>query len=333
MLKKTPLWRGLTAVFTFVFTLSIMVASIAEGYKATIDTALGTQSEKFVSTSSENDPLYDKFTPSDEVLNEDGTGNSKALIQKAINLGRRQAAEGTVLLKNNTENGLGLPMTGNQKVTLFGIRSHVSLIGSCFGVKAAGPYISLEQALSQNRTDFANTIAYTLNTNYQTGEVTRALTMDSWSGDEFDFEGAGYEINPVMVDVYDQLNDVYLHSENETPEAVYDPGEPSVKEIAEVNPDYKDSFAEYNDAAIVVISRPSAESKDYLPGGMAEGLGTEEPLALTTNERDMIEMAKECSDNVVVLVNSANAIEIGDLKNDPQISSILWIGFPGSYGM
>lgn len=333
MLKKTPLWRGLTAVFTFVFTLSIMVASIAEGYKATIDTALGTQSEKFVSTNSENDPLYDKFTPSDEVLNEDGTGNSKALIQKAINLGRRQAAEGTVLLKNNTENGLGLPMTGNQKVTLFGIRSHVSLIGSCFGVKAAGPYISLEQALSQNRTDFANTIAYTLNTNYQTGEVTRALTMDSWSGDEFDFEGAGYEINPVMVDVYDQLNDVYLHSENETPEAVYDPGEPSVKEIAEVNPDYKDSFAEYSDAAIVVISRPSAESKDYLPGGMVEGLGTEEPLALTTNERDMIEMAKECSDNVVVLVNSANAIEIGDLKNDPQISSILWIGFPGSYGM
>lgn len=333
MLKKTPLWRGLAAVFAFLLTLSIMVANIAEGYKATIDTALGTQSEKFVSTDSEDDPLYDKFVPSDEVLNEDGTGNSTALIQKAIDLNRRQAAEGAVLLKNETGNGQGLPLSGNPKVTLFGIRSHISLIGSSFGVKAAGPYISLEQALSQNRTDFANTIAYTLNTNYQTGEVTRALTMDSWSGDEFDFEGAGYEINPVMVDVYDKLNEVYLHSENETPEAVYDPGEPSVAEIAGTNPDYKDSFSEYSDAAIVVISRPSAESKDYLPGGIAEGLGAEEPLALTTNERDMIELAKECSDNVIVLINTANAIEIGDLKNDPQISSILWIGFPGSYGM
>ena len=44
-------------------------------------------------------------------------------------------------------------------------------------------------------------------------------------------------------------------------------------------------------------------------------------------------MAKKCSDNVIVLLNSANAVEIGDLKNDPEIDSILWIGFPGCYGM
>lgn len=87
------------------------------------------------------------------------------------------------------------------------------------------------------------------------------------------------------------------------------------------------------DAAIVVISRPSAESKDYLPGGVVDGLGAEEPLQLTANERDTIEMAKKCSDNVIVLLNSANAVEIGDLKNDPEIDSILWIGFPGCYGM
>ena len=34
-----------------------------------------------------------------------------------------------------------------------------------------------------------------------------------------------------------------------------------------------------------------------------------------------------------MLLNSANAVEIGDLKNDPEIDSILWIGFPGCYGM
>ena len=306
---------------------------MAESYKATIDTALGTLSEKFVSENTEDDPLYDKFQPSAEVLNEDGTGNSHALIQKAIDLNRQQAAEGAVLLKNNNADGQGLPLAGNSQVTLFGIRSHVSLLGSSFGVKAQGPYISLEQALTQNKTDFKNTIAYTLNNNFATGEVTRGATLDSWSGDEFEFEGAGFTVNPVMTAVYDKLNETYLHSENETPSAEYDPGEPSAAEIKAVNSDYAASFAEYGDAAIVVISRPSAESKDYLPGGVVDGLGAEEPLQLTANERDTIEMAKKCSDNVIVLLNSANAVEIGDLKNDPEIDSILWIGFPGCYGM
>ena len=332
-MKKRALWRGLTTLFTFIFSLTIIIGVVAESYKATIDTALGTLSEKFVSENTEDDPLYDKFQPSAEVLNEDGTGNSHALIQKAIDLNRQQAAEGAVLLKNNNADGQGLPLAGNSQVTLFGIRSHVSLLGSSFGVKAQGPYISLEQALTQNTTDFKNTIAYTLNNNFATGEVTRGATLDSWSGDEFEFEGAGFTVNPVMTAVYDKLNETYLHSENETPSAEYDPGEPSAAEIKAVNSDYAASFAEYGDAAIVVISRPSAESKDYLPGGVVDGLGAEEPLQLTANERDTIEMAKKCSDNVIVLLNSANAVEIGDLKNDPEIDSILWIGFPGCYGM
>lgn len=332
-MKKRALWRGLTTLFTFIFSLTIIIGVVAESYKATIDTALGTLSEKFVSENTEDAPLYDKFQPSAEVLNEDGTGNSHALIQKAIDLNRQQAAEGAVLLKNNNADGQGLPLAGNSQVTLFGIRSHVSLLGSSFGVKAQGPYISLEQALTQNKTDFKNTIAYTLNNNFATGEVTRGATLDSWSGDEFEFEGAGFTVNPVMTAVYDKLNETYLHSENETPSAEYDPGEPSAAEIKAVNSDYAASFAEYGDAAIVVISRPSAESKDYLPGGVVDGLGAEEPLQLTANERDTIEMAKKCSDNVIVLLNSANAVEIGDLKNDPEIDSILWIGFPGCYGM
>lgn len=330
--KKSALARLDNSVYIY-FSLTIIIGVVAESYKATIDTALGTLSEKFVSENTEDDPLYDKFQPSAEVLNEDGTGNSHALIQKAIDLNRQQAAEGAVLLKNNNADGQGLPLAGNSQVTLFGIRSHVSLLGSSFGVKAQGPYISLEQALTQNKTDFKNTIAYTLNNNFATGEVTRGATLDSWSGDEFEFEGAGFTVNPVMTAIYDKLNETYLHSENETPSAEYDPGEPSAAEIKAVNSDYAASFAEYGDAAIVVISRPSAESKDYLPGGVVDGLGAEEPLQLTANERDTIEMAKKCSDNVIVLLNSANAVEIGDLKNDPEIDSILWIGFPGCYGM
>ena len=330
MAKRKTLWRGLSALFAFVFTLSCVAGTILEGYKATIDTNLGTQSEKFVSENTADNPLYDKFTPSAEVLNADGTGNSHALIQKAIDLGHKQAVEGAVLLKNENNT---LPLASGSNVTLLGIRSHISLLGSSFGVKAKGPYISLEQALSQNKTDFHNTIAYTLNTNYKTGEVTRALSLSEWNGDEFEFEGAGFNVNPTMVDIYTKLNETYQHSENETPFANYDPQEPSLAEVKATNPDYEASFAQYGDAAVVVISRPTAESKDYLPGSVAEGTGASEPLELTTNEREVIETAKKASDKVIVLINTANAVEIGDLKNDPDIDAILWIGLPGCYGM
>ena len=109
--------------------------------------------------------------------------------------------------------------------------------------------------------------------------------------------------------------------------------EPSLDDIAAVNADYKDSFTQYGDAAIVVISRASGESHDYLPGGVVPGLGMDEPLALSQNERDAIALAKECSDKVIVLINSSSAVEIAELKNDPEVDAILWIGAPGAYGM
>lgn len=82
-----------------------------------------------------------------------------------------------------------------------------------------------------------------------------------------------------------------------------------------------------------MISRASGESHDYLPGGVVEGLGMDEPLALSQNERDAIALAKEASDKVIVLVNSSASVEIAELKNDPEIDAILWIGAPGAYGM
>ena len=326
-MKKTGIWRGMAALTTFLLSVSVIVGNTLESFSSTIDTALGTQSEMMVTD--DKDAVYDKFTPPAEFLNEDGTGNSHALIQAAIDLNRKQAAEGTVLLKNN---GV-LPLKSGSAVTLFGIRSQIPILGSSFGVKACGPFINLDEALSHNITDFANHITTSLSQNWATGEVERGYTTDGWSGDEFEFDGAGFIVNPVMTSIYTKLNETYLHTENAGPSEEYDPGEPSIKEIEGVNASYKDSFTKYKDAAIVVIGRPSAESEDYLPGGIVAGLGAEEPLALTANERDAIALAKECSEKVIVLVNSASAVEIGELKNDEEIDAILWIGAPGNYGL
>ena len=206
--KKKALWRGLTSLMCFVLALSIIVGNALEANAGTIDTYMGTISEMLVSENTEENPLYDKFTPPAELLNEDGTGNSNALIQAAIDLNRQEAAEGAVLLKNDND---VLPLESGANVTLLGIRSHVSLIGSSFGVKAQGPYISLEQALSQNKTDFANTINTTQNTNATSRDVATSVskTMEAWNGDEFEFEGAGYNLNQTMIDIYDKLNETY----------------------------------------------------------------------------------------------------------------------------
>lgn len=326
-MKKTGIFRGLAALMSFLLSISVIVGNTLESFSTTIDTALGTQSEMMVTD--DKDAVYDKFTPPAELLNEDGTGNSHALIQAAIDLNREQAAEGTVLLKNN---GV-LPLASGANVTLFGIRSQVPILGSSFGVKAFGGFINLDEALQNNVTDFAHHITTSLSQNWATGQVERGYTTGDWSGDEFEFDGAGYKVNPTMTSIYTKLNETYLHTENAGPSEEYDPGEPSVKEIEGVNADFKNSFAQYGDASIVVIGRPSAESEDYLPGGIVAGLGAEEPLALTTNEKDAIALAKECSDKVIILVNSASAVEIGELKNDPEIDAILWIGAPGSYGL
>lgn len=327
MLNKKALWKGLSSVFCFILALSMILGGALEANSGTIDTYMGTTSYKTVTENA--DKAYTLFTPSDEVLNADGTGNSHALIQKAIDLNRQQAAEGVVLLKN--ENNV-LPLSSGSKVSLFGIGSHVNLIGSSFGVKCWGPYISLEQALSQNKTDFANTITTAATTNRQTGEVTIGRTVAEWKGEEFDFDGAGFEVNPTMVAVYEKLNETYNRVNNGDAAAVFDAMEPSAAEIAAADPNYKASFAQYGDAAIVYIIRGSAESKDYLPGGVAEGQGITEPFALTTNELNAIEMAKECSDKVIVLIASSASVEINELKNDPEVDAILYIGSVGNYG-
>ncbi len=326
---KRGLWRGLTALLVFVLCISMTLGNILEANAGTVDNALGTTSKQFVSENSADDPLYDKFLPPAEYLNADGTGNSNALIAAAIDLNRREAAEGSVLLKN--EDGV-LPLAPGSNVTLLGIRSHVNLLGSSFGVKARGGYISLEQALSQNKTDFANTMTWSIGSRGSTPSATAGTT---WTGDEFDFEGAGFHLNQTMIDIYEALGETYAHYENEPAAEEYDPGEPSISEIAGVNSGYKSSFAQYGDAAIVVIARPSSESIDYLPGGVVDGLDFEhgEPFSLTKNERDAIALAKECSDKVIVLISSSTSVEIGSLKDDPDVDAILWIGTPGCYGM
>ena len=51
-------------------------------------------------------------------------------------------------------------------------------------------------------------------------------------------------------------------------------------------------------------------------------------LELTRPEKDMIELAKKTSTKTVVVINAANAFQLGDLQDDPEIDAIVW-AIPG----
>lgn len=116
-----------------------------------------------------------------------------------------------------------------------------------------------------------------------------------------------------------------------------DPCELSIDELTGLNPDFRSQYAQFGDAAIVVVGRPGGENGDgYYPGkrGLATGVSTSTGniLALSQKEKEIIGEAESHFKKVVVLINSVNPMEIGDLKDDPRISAIMWIGFPGAYG-
>lgn len=90
---------------------------------------------------------------------------------------------------------------------------------------------------------------------------------------------------------------------------------------------------DYSDTALIVLTRNGGEGGD-LPLDTAEyagGAAGEHYLELNRNEREMVAMVEENFENVVVIINSSNAMELGFI-NDDQVDAALWIGGPGCEG-
>ena len=311
-LKKKALWQGLAGVFSLTAVLSVATGQVLEANKATIDSALGTQSTLLVSE--DGDGLYTQFQPREEFINRDETGkitgyNTKNFLKAQIQLGRRSGYEGSVLLKN--ENNV-LPLAKGSKVTLLGVRSHMTNLGSGQGVDANGQMVSLVRALSGTETDFATEVA----------KGNALTTADNFQFSELNLEGrtdgagAGFECNPAMVERYKTLK---KGGYNDRPGAS---AEVAVSEISDV------SLDGYKDAAIIVIGRGSSENSDF----SRPAAGQRSQLALTQNELDTIAYAKANFEKVVVLVGTNSPMEIQELKDDTGVDSVLWIGHLGCFG-
>jgi beta-glucosidase len=222
------------------------------------------------------------------------------LIEARNDVMERIQAEGTVLLKNNAS---ALPLAG-KKVTLFGMTSYDPIYGGKVGSSSpmGQPAVGFKEA----------------------------------------FESAGLEVNPTMIDFYKGKSKTYTRMSlaptwagfagMERKDLTIRLGEVPTDEYTK---EVKESYSSYGDAAVVVIGRQGTEADDFGEGTnyVQDGDGKNYTLGLQDIERDLIAEAKSCSDTVVVLVNTANPMEIEELKKDQDIDAIMWIGEPGEVGL
>lgn len=106
--------------------------------------------------------------------------------------------------------------------------------------------------------------------------------------------------------------------------------------------DVTDSYAEYQDAAIVVFSRIGGEGfdlprtmSDSFDGAAIAGASSADShyLELDANEKALLNHVKENFSKVIVVLNVGTTMEIPELEADEGIDSILWMGFPGATGV
>ena len=109
-----------------------------------------------------------------------------------------------------------------------------------------------------------------------------------------------------------------------------------------------------SDVAVVVISRAGGEGGDLstnlkrdaqtstaqntissnanAANEVANYADDQHQLELTKEEKDVISYAKTNYSKTIVVINSSNTMELGELNNDAGVSGILWVGSAGSTG-
>jgi len=147
-------------------------------------------------------------------------------------------------------------------------------------------------------------------------------------------ENAGFTYNPTLKAFYDN-ND--LSGKGRDP-ANTDLDSGGTIELAEsfvgeteltaYTDDVWNSCNQYKDAALIVITRIGGEGAD-LPR-----TATDHVLKLRSAEKALINHVKTMDfDKVIILLNTAAAMELGDIQGDADVDAILWFGYCGTKGL
>ena len=204
-------------------------------------------------------------------------------------------AEGIVLLKNDNK---ALPVVtngGSVKVSVFGVASRDFI----YGGTGSG---SVDTATAPTLIDALKESGYSVNETLQ--EFYNTGRGKNYENTTANMAGGGE------------------YAVNECPENAF-------------TSSVKNTFANYNDMALVVFNRAGSESSD-LPK-VSKQDPSRSYLELTAEEESLLTMvAKEDYDfkRIVVIINSATPMELGFLeKEEFGIDACLWVGNVGQSGM
>lgn len=241
--------------------------------------------------------------------------NKKDVLAAANALNTEIVSEGMVLLKNEDKS---LPLAKESKVTVFGKNSVDLVLGG------SGSNSSSSAQKPKSVYDSLSDAGFTFNPK-----------MKSFYDDNRR-SGAGRPIPPDMNSTITGLTGFPIA---ETPINLY-------------TDDVKSSFAEYDDAAIVVLSRIGGEGFDLPRTMFWDGKGYQNwsgdqlipgakskdshYLELDQNETDMIHLACQNFENVVIVLNTPNAMELGFLEDNTfgdHLKGAIWMGTPGNSGV
>ena len=223
---------------------------------------------------------------------------AQELVDYREDLNRRIEAEGSVLLKNENS---ALPLGSDVNVTMFGLGS-VSPVycGSSGGgvIKNTDQIVPIAKAFDESGIHLNETVRDW----YKTTAIPEYCMITSTGNDGTTTTRGPWDNEGVEL-------------------AARSTGalEPDASDAFE---SFRGSYSDYSDAAIVMLCRLEGEGSD-LPDGC---------LALTDEERALIKEAEDNFEKVIVLLNGSPAMEIDELKEDPQVDAILWIGEPGTHG-
>lgn len=157
-------------------------------------------------------------------------------------------------------------------------------------------------------------------------------------------EDGGFDVNPTLQKFYEGSSSGSGRGSNPTLTTGSDKA-PTLPigetPIDRYTSDIVSSFREYNDAALVVISRIGGESFDLpraqdLDNGGVEG---RHYLQLDKNEEDMLKMATDRFDKVIVVLNTLTSFQcdfidqFNNQPDDPRIDAVIWIGGTGVSGI
>ena len=233
-----------------------------------------------------------------------GYSNQDDYLAHGLEVNAQHADEGFVLLKNE---GKFLPMAGNERISVVG-KSSVNLVKGGGGsgdasVSSSVHYIDLQESLTT----------------------------------------AGFEINPDLTAFYKDSSKSGSGRTN---------GNSGWKGLSEVTigetpmESYSDELLatmenDYNDAAIMVISREGSEGCDVKSCNAHDSIKTnnsfeavshKHALQLSDNEQALFDYITQVFDNVIILINSGNVFQCDQFENNDAVKAVIWTGTVGDVG-